>query len=61
MVDVPGQPPVLVESMQTHTPLDPMRRPWRVRRSTTKSYEKAAEPAPTCASTLSTACCATCV
>ena len=23
MVDAPGQPPVVVESLQTHTPLDP--------------------------------------
>jgi len=27
MADAPGQPPVVVESLQIHTPSDPVRRP----------------------------------
>ena len=40
MADAPGQPPVVMESLQTHTPLDPMRMPSHVRRSTARSYDK---------------------
>ena len=40
MANILIQLPGVVESLQTHTPPDPVRRPWRVHRSTARSYDK---------------------
>ena len=40
MADALGLPPVVVESLQTHTPLDPRTEALTCARSMTRSYDK---------------------
>ena len=39
MADAPRQPPVVMESLQTHTPLDPCAETTRSHKSTVRSYD----------------------